>query len=81
MSVIELESLEKAALNGDVDAIFQLGLKYWEKFGEDLESGAANKADFRKAMGLIREAKRKEHELADMYYAIICAFEETGLSD
>jgi len=52
----------------DVEAIFQLGLKAWENF--DAEQ------DFEKAKKNIGEAKRKGHPLADMYWDIVCAFEE-----
>jgi len=55
--------LEKAAQKGDTEAIFQLGLMYWE--GNDVEP------DFEKAKNLIGAAKRKGHPVADMYWDII----------
>jgi len=54
----------------DVEIIFQRGLKAWENF-------EANK-DFKEAKSYISEAKSKGHPLADMYWDIICAFEETN---
>ncbi|MCL2821458.1 MAG: hypothetical protein FWD38_11655 [Oscillospiraceae bacterium] len=54
----------------DVEDIFQLGLKAWEGF-------EAN-TNFTKAKQYIGEAKRRGHELAGMYWDIICAFEDAA---
>ena len=61
------------AASDDVDAIFQLGLNAWENFEAD--------QNFEKAKKYIGEAKLKGHPLADMYWDIICAFEEVALED
>ena len=54
----------------DVEVIFQRGLKAWENFEEN--------KDFKEAKSYIGEAKSKGHPLADMYWDIICAFEEAN---
>jgi TPR repeat protein len=65
-----VEYLEKGALSGDAEAIFHLALMYWE--------GQGVKSDIKKAKELIGSAKLKGHELSDMYWEIICAFDEAG---
>jgi len=62
---------DEDVVSEDVEHIFQLGLKAWENF--EVEQ------DFSKAKKFIGEAKRKGHPLADMYWDIICAFEEVAV--
>jgi len=68
-----ISQLEELAKSGDVEAIFQLGLLSWENFGADL--------NFKNAKNYIGEAKRRGHSLADMYWDIICAFEDASIEE
>jgi len=52
----------------DADDVFHLGLKHWENF----ETGQ----NLKKAKSLVGIAKHKGHPLAEMFWEIICAFEE-----
>jgi TPR repeat protein len=70
MTVRKTALLKKNAAKGDAEAIFQLGLIHWEKCKAD--------SDFAKAKEMIGEAKSKGHPVADMYWDIICAFENAG---
>jgi len=68
MSDNRTDNLVETASNDEAEEIFQLGLTAWENFaeGQSLE----------KAKALIGDAKSRGHELANMYWDIICAFEE-----
>ena len=57
----------------NTEEVFQLGLKAWEKF-------EAN-SNFIEAKQYIAEAKRRGHELAGMYWDIICAFEDASVEN
>ena len=54
--------------NIDTDEVFHLGLKAWEGFTQS--------SDFEIAKKYIGEAKSRGHELAALYWDIICAFED-----
>ena len=62
------QCLRKAIKDGDADAMFQLGLMYWE--GQGVEP------DLDEAIALIKEAKENGHPVADFYYDIITAYKE-----
>ena len=62
------EQLHIESANGDMEAMFQLGLMYWE--GKDVQY------DINKAITLINAAKRKGHPIADFYSDIIQAYKE-----
>jgi len=62
---------DEDVVSEDVEHIFQLGLEAWENFGADL--------NFSRAKDLFTEAKSKGHPLADMYFDIVCAFEEVAV--
>ena len=64
----DMEQLRSRSANGEIDAMFQLGLMYWE--GKDVEN------DMNKAVALINAAKLKGHPVADFYSDIIQAFKE-----
>ena len=65
-SIHQNEDLE----NVETEEIFQLGLKAWEGFKQN--------SDFETAKKYIGEAKSRGHDLADMYWDIICAFEDAA---
>ena len=72
LSDVEVDNDNKAngnmADSDDVEAIFQRGLMAWEKFDVG--------TNFKEAKKLIGIAKGRGHPLADMYWDIICSFEE-----